>query len=97
MQHDEVTLVEECPFCRSVIKPGATVCAHCGANKREPSLGGCGCVLVCVVAGLFVSVLMALDAGEVIRALGMGGVLLLLLALFRILPGRQSGWYRKNL
>ena len=97
MQHDEVTLVEECPFCRSVIKPGATVCAHCGANKREPSLGGCGCVLVCVVAGVFVFVLRALSAGEIIGALGMGGVLLLLLALFRILPGRQPQWRRRNL
>ena len=90
---------EECPFCRSAIKPGATVCAKCGANKREFS--GCGCVIALGIAlGIAMSGLFTMAAardGDIGFALGGAGVVLLLVALVRSVWRyvTRPTWYRR--
>ena len=83
---------EACPFCRTVLKTGATVCASCGANKRG---NGCGCV---VALGIGLSALLAMDwvrDGYIGEALGAAGVTLLLVALSRSSVTKPR-WYRRN-
>ena len=92
MREEEAVLVEECPFCRTVLKTGATVCASCGANKRGNP--GCGCV---VALGISLSGLLAmglLGDGEIGPALGAVGVTLLLVVVFRSVT--RPMWYRRN-
>ena len=92
MREEELNLDEECPFCRTVLKTGATVCPSCGANKRGNN--GCGCV---VALGIGVSALAAMalvSDGDIGKALGAAGVTLLLVPLFRSVT--KPIWYRRN-
>ena len=92
MREEELILVEECPFCRTVLKTGATVCASCGANKRGNP--GCGCVVALGIS-LFGLLAMGLLAdGEIGPASGVAGVALLLVVVFRYVT--RPMWYRKN-
>lgn len=99
MTEEELILEEECPFCRSVIKPGATVCRSCGANKREFS--GCGCVVALgITFGIAMSGLFAMAAtldGDIGLALGGAGVALLLVAVVRRVWRyvKRPMWYRR--
>ncbi|MCY4508533.1 MAG: hypothetical protein OXG35_16495 [Acidobacteria bacterium] len=99
MVEEELILEEECPFCRSAIKTGATVCAKCGANKREFS--GCGCVVALGIAlGIAMSGLFAMTAvldGDIGLALGGAGVALLLVAVVQKVWRYVSRptWYRR--
>lgn len=43
-----------CPFCKNEIIDGATVCGHCGAQKKETV--GCLGTLVCLIIPLIVGV-----------------------------------------
>ncbi len=93
MREDELNLVgEECPYCRTVLKTGATVCPSCGANKRGSN--GYGCV---VALGIGLSALAAMTLvsdGDIGKALGAAGVTLLLVPLFRFVM--KPMWYRRN-
>jgi uncharacterized membrane protein len=31
----------QCPFCKSELNPGASVCGHCGATEEADSQNGC--------------------------------------------------------
>ena len=84
--------MEECPFCRTVVKTGATVCSSCGANKRGNP--GCGCV---VALGIGLFGLFAIDLaseGDIGPAVGAAGVALLLVAVYRYVM--RPMWYRRN-
>ena len=93
MEEEELIPENECGFCRTVLKPGATVCSSCGANKRGKP--GCGCVVASamVLSGLSATVL-AID-GYIGPALGAAGVAVLLVAVFRFVM--RPMWYRENL
>ena len=85
---------EECPFCRTVIKPGATVCRICKAEKG--SLAGCQLVLILGI-GIYLSgdfALEYLSDGETKLALGAGTMTLLLIAILRLMTRRK--WRRLN-
>lgn len=92
MREEELIVVDECPFCRTVVRTDATVCSSCGANKRGKP--GCGCVVALGIAlsGLF-AVRLAGD-GDIGLALGAAGVALLLVAVYRFVM--RPMWYRMN-
>ena len=92
MREEELILVEECPFCRTALKTGATVCASCGANKRGNP--GCGCVVVLGIAMFGLLAMGLLGDGEIGPALGAAGVALLLVVVFRYVT--RPMWYRRS-
>lgn len=92
MMEEEPIPWEECPFCRTVIKAGATVCPSCNAEKRNSP--GCGCLLI---VGIILSGLLALGLlsdGEIWLALGAAGVTLVLIAIFPAMT--RWHWVRRT-
>ena len=90
MREEEPILGEECPFCRTVIKSGATVCPSCNAEKKNSA--GCGCALI---VGILLSGLLALGLlsdGYIWPALGAAGLTLVLIAIFPAMTRWQ--WVR---
>ena len=92
MREEELNLPEECPFCRTVLKTGATVCPSCGANKRGNN--GCGCVVALGIGASVLAAMALVSDGDIGEALGAAGVTLLLVALFRSVM--KPVWYRRN-
>jgi len=97
----------ECPFCRSSINDGATVCAACGAHKGTAmdSGSGPGCLLLILTAAYLGCGPLVLLGGILISAKGQGlailfggavtvGGFFVLRACFRWTGGVR--WYRKG-
>ena len=96
-------VVEECPFCGATIRPGANVCAACGAFKdRRIGCTGCLALFGAVVFALGALVMVALlSEAEDLGAIGFaisagliyaGGAALCYWALSR---KRRLKWYRR--
>ena len=92
MREEELIPGEECPFCRTVINAGATVCSSCGANKRGRP--GCGCAIALGIGFTGLSAVGLASGGDIGLALGAAGAALLLVPFFRSVM--RPMWYRRN-
>lgn len=90
----------KCPFCKTEINEGATVCAGCGAYESTPAReGGAGTkllLLITVPCGLFVALATA-------ASMGLMGMIISVFFTYMaykfvsIISGQtKTSWYRKH-
>jgi hypothetical protein len=76
---------ELCGFCRSVVNPGAVVCAGCGAYKRRKLRPGMRVLfLILLAVGLLY-----------LRLLPIVGLSLVGAGIFILVRGRRVVWWRR--
>ncbi len=80
---------QECPFCRAVVKNGASVCSGCGAIHGTNSSKGAfwAFVILCSIAAFFSTEI----GGKIISVLVFAG------ALKGVLSSLKPSWFRKTI
>ena len=90
----ELYAADECPFCRTQVPEGATVCGACGAYKEIGWLKAPGCLLqVLVVVAV---VLLATGLFDKSLNAGIWGIVFAVAAWLFGLKTRQVNWWRRT-